>query len=121
MSLQLFADIVELVLFVTPVLYLARFQVLSVYTTVVTAIRARRQRQVERWRQRHLDIAVSGSGALGRGGGGQLGGVEMKARGVSDRDRHNMTVIADVLDEVSRKAAMDAEATLRKAGMRGQG
>ena len=45
-AVQLFADIVELVLFVWPVLYLTRFQFVAVYTIVNDALKERRQQQV---------------------------------------------------------------------------
>jgi hypothetical protein len=119
---QLFADIMELVLFVVPILYLARFQILKVYRVVADALRARRDKRVQQWRQRHLDIVVAGQrpggGAGAPAGRGADGGVELHAVHLSDKDRHNLTAISDVLDEVSRKAAMDAELTLRKARMR---
>ncbi len=106
----------ELVLFVVPLLYLARFQLLKVYRIVADALRARREKKVQRWRQRHLEIVVAG----GRGPPGarsDTSGVELQSH-LSDKDRHNLTAIADVLDEVSRKAAIDAEVTLRKARLR---
>ena len=38
---------------------------------------------------------------------------------VSERDKHNMIAITDALDEVARKAAIDAEAVVRKVRVKG--
>jgi hypothetical protein len=49
----------------------------------------------------------------------RTGSAGSTAADMSDRDRHNMIAITDVLDEVSRKAAIDSEIVVRKVRMKG--
>jgi hypothetical protein len=125
---------VELILFVWPVLYLARFQILGVFTSINDTLKARRQLQVERWRKRHEAIAASGieleelahaddddhhrlHGEAGRSGSSSISAPQVTGA-ISVRDKHNMTAITDVLDEVARSAAIDAQAAVRRAKLK---
>jgi hypothetical protein len=114
---QTFVDVIELLLFVTPVLYLARFQLVTLKTRVSQFIAARRQKKVLAWRRRHASIMNGQAGADidygkvdgdGGGGGGAVDG------GLSSHDRHNINVISDTLDEIAKQTAIESSHAVRQ-------
>ncbi len=115
LSTQLFVDIVELILFIWPLVFFLRFQIQNVFRVLAKCIATRRSGAVARWRTRQNSLLNRRSSSLGFDPDAQMQSVVPPPAAISP-EMKAMQSFTNEMDYIVKVSTHEASRAARRAG-----